>query len=69
MKTFLIKSVFLLCTLLGIALVYSQKVLVPKVDASLNTVADHAPYPVSNDAQTLHDTLIIADLHADALLW
>ena len=69
MKTFLKKFVFLLCTLLGIALVYSQKVLVPKVDASLNTVDDHAPYPVSNDAQSLHDTLIIADLHADALLW
>ncbi|MGJ8564510.1 MAG: dipeptidase [Alphaproteobacteria bacterium] len=42
---------------------------VPAVDRGMNVVTDHAPYPVSAEAQTLHDTLTVGDLHADALLW
>ncbi len=39
------------------------------VERSRNNVIDHAPYPVSDSAAALHETLIIGDLHADPLLW
>ena len=39
------------------------------VERGRNAVADHAPYPVSPAAQTLHDRLLIGDWHADSLLW
>lgn len=39
------------------------------VEDRLNPVTDHAPYPVSAEAQALHDSLIIGDWHADSLLW
>ncbi len=47
----------------------SQKIIVPRLDADFNTVRAHTPYLVSGKSQTLHDRLIVADLHADALLW
>lgn len=34
-----------------------------------NSVATHDPYPVSDKAQSLHDSLTIGDWHADSLLW
>jgi len=34
-----------------------------------NAVAAHDPYPVSDAARALHDSLIIGDWHADSLLW
>ncbi len=39
------------------------------VEKGRNVVKAHAPYPVSPRAQTLHDSLIIGDWHADSLLW
>jgi len=39
------------------------------VERSRNTVAEHAPYLISDRAQALHDSLIIGDWHADSLLW
>lgn len=39
------------------------------VEKGRNSVAAHDPYPVSEQAQKLHDTLIIGDWHADSLLW
>ena len=39
------------------------------VERGRNAVVDHAPYPVSEYAQALHDTLIVGDWHADSLLW
>lgn len=35
----------------------------------MNNVIAHDPYPVSEHAQALHDTLIVGDWHADSLLW
>jgi len=40
-----------------------------QMDAKMNKAAYPAPYPVSAEAQRLHDSLIVADLHADFLLW
>ncbi|SEQ99769.1 dipeptidase [Thalassovita taeanensis] len=39
------------------------------VEQSKNTVIAHEPYPVSQEAQGLHDTLVVGDWHADSLLW
>ena len=39
------------------------------VERGRNAVSEHAPYPVSSEAQALHDSLIIGDWHADSLLW
>ena len=52
-----------------IALAYVYWALPGKVDASMNVVLPHAPYAISEEARRLHDTLFVADLHADTLLW
>ncbi|WP_417255314.1 dipeptidase [Celeribacter halophilus] len=58
---------------LGIVLVVGAAVffgILPGiVEKGQNSVADHAPYPVTPEAQALHDSLTIGDLHADSLLW
>lgn len=59
----------LLLALLIAAGLYAFGVLIPKIDADMNAITPHDPYPVSEAAQNLHDTLYVADLHADSLLW
>lgn len=59
----------LIIVLLLAGAVYVFAILVPQTDAEKNKVLPHDPYPVSNEAQALHNTLYIADLHADTLLW
>ncbi|WP_170437183.1 dipeptidase [Ruegeria arenilitoris] len=44
-------------------------VVPPYVENARNNVIDHDPYPVSDTAAALHETLIVGDLHADPLLW
>lgn len=39
------------------------------VEDTSNNVIDHKPWPVSEQAQTLHDDMIVGDWHADSLLW
>jgi membrane dipeptidase len=39
------------------------------VEDSMNGVAERPPYDASERAAALHETLTVADLHADALLW
>lgn len=39
------------------------------LDRQMNSVATPAPYPASESASKLHQTLFVADLHDDALLW
>ncbi|MGH8435220.1 MAG: dipeptidase [Pseudomonas sp.] len=51
---------------IGLTLFFSLPTL---LDRRLNSVATPAPYPASADAIQLHDTLFIADLHNDELLW
>lgn len=58
-----------LLALLVAAFAYIQLVFVPNTDARMNAVLDLGPYKVSEAAQALHDTLYVADLHADSLLW
>lgn len=60
-----------LCLGIGLILaaIYVFGVFVPGTDAKMNAVIPHAPYKVSKRAQKLHDSLYIADLHSDSLLW
>ncbi|WP_425411001.1 dipeptidase [Hyphococcus sp.] len=51
----------------GAAVFYG--VLPQRFDRENNAVIDHAPYEISDRARTLHDTIPIADLHSDLLLW
>ncbi|MDN6857650.1 dipeptidase [Pseudomonas sp. CAN2814] len=39
------------------------------MDRKMNTVASPPPYPASPQAQALHQSLFVADLHDDVLLW
>ncbi|MCB1703693.1 MAG: dipeptidase [Halioglobus sp.] len=51
------------------AAVLARALLPGAIEESLNTVDEHAPYPVSERARRLHDSLFIVDLHSDSLLW
>ena len=44
-------------------------VLPPLVDRSKNTVTGSGLLSIENETRYLHEKLIIADLHADSLLW
>ena len=39
------------------------------VERSMNVVESHEPYVIRPEVARFHDTLFIADLHADSLLW
>lgn len=43
--------------------------LPPLIDRHMNRVANPPPYPASATARELHESLFVADLHDDALLW
>ena len=59
----------ILAVLVLIALALMHWVLPGQIEGSMNLVREHAPYAIRDDAQALHDTLFIADLHTDSLLW
>ncbi|MEE2526541.1 membrane dipeptidase [Hyphobacterium sp. HN65] len=44
-------------------------ILPPRVDDAMNVVTPHAPYVISPEGRALHDSLRVADLHSDLLLW
>lgn len=45
------------------------KILPERLDAKMNAVIAHEPYTISDRARSLHETIPVADLHADTLLW
>lgn len=51
---------------LGAAIFFSLPSL---LDRFMNSVAGTAPFRASDSAEQLHDSLFVADLHDDALLW
>lgn len=56
-----------LLALLGLA--YVHWVLPGKVEASMNVVLPHQAYVISDEAQRLHESTFVVDLHSDSLLW
>jgi membrane dipeptidase len=57
----------------GIAAVATSRVagrrIVARTERRLNAVARRPPYNVSEAALELHSSILVADLHADSLLW
>lgn len=39
------------------------------VESQRNAVSPHDPWPVSDEAATLHENLLVGDWHSDSLLW
>ena len=60
-------ALLLIAAIVGI--LAARFVIAPQKDAQMNAVVRPAPYIVSKQAQALHDSLRVADLHADTLLW
>ena len=58
-----------LTILLAAALTYVHIFLPGQVERQFNVNLDHAPYVVAPEAEALHATLFVADLHSDSLLW
>jgi membrane dipeptidase len=58
-----------LALVLAIALVIAWFVVPGMVESRHNKVLRLSPYRASTAAETLHHKLIVADLHADSLLW
>ncbi|BDX00911.1 dipeptidase [Maricaulis maris] len=44
-------------------------ILPARIDAGMNLVTPHEPYVISEEAEALHTTLRVSDLHSDMLLW
>lgn len=62
-----IGGIALTVVLIGAYLFYG--VLSQRYDAQHNLVLAHEPYVVSEAARALHETIPVADLHSDMLLW
>jgi len=64
-------GLFLLAFIIILLIIYY--IILPKyaanIDAELNSSTSYPPYRVTEAAKNLHDSLIVADLHADFLLW
>ena len=60
-------SIVAIIVLAGLA--YGQWVLPGQVEESINVKLPHEPYDVGERARRLHESLFVADLHADSLLW
>ncbi|GAA6137746.1 membrane dipeptidase [Arenicella sp. 4NH20-0111] len=63
------KIILIIVILFALLLVGFLTVAPSRVDGNLNPVTTHQPYPVSAEAQKLHNSLIVGDWHADTLLW
>jgi membrane dipeptidase len=58
-----------IAALLLAAAIFVFVILPPRIDDDINVVTAHEPYAISAEATALHDSLRVADLHSDMLLW
>ena len=65
MKKFLAFVILILVAVVA----YAHWILPAQMEDSININIAHEPYTISDRAQALHDSLFIADLHSDSLLW
>lgn len=61
--------IFILIVAVWIAIFLFFAVIPYKIDADMNAVRPHPEHNVSAHGQVLHQSLRVADLHADTLLW
>jgi membrane dipeptidase len=69
MKKFLKITSATLAILIAAFLVFFFFFAAGIVERSLNPVINKPPYTVSKKANALHERLLVADMHADSLLW
>jgi len=62
-------SLYVIGGLLVIAVIGFFFVAAPVVDARYNDTSSEPPFEASDEAEALHDRLMVADLHNDFLLW
>ncbi|MFY0638505.1 dipeptidase [Maricaulis maris] len=63
---------FFLAVCVGVLLVavgFVFFILPARIDANMNVVTPHEPYVLTAEAEALHGTLRVGDLHSDMLLW
>jgi len=64
------RRILILTSLLLSALaILAHFIIPPYMDGQINTLIAHEDYTLSPEAQKLHKTLIIGDLHADTAFW
>ena len=63
------KFLMFIVILAVLALAYAQWILPEQIESGQNINLPHDPHVVSDEAQRLHRTLFVADLHSDSLLW
>ncbi len=61
--------VIALCLLVIVGLAVLWFVVPPRLGAGMNATMNRPPYQASPEARELHKKLLVADLHADTLLW
>lgn len=69
MKKILVRGVVALAVLASVGVAAAFAFLPGIVDGRLNAVEQARPYSASETAQRLHESLLVADLHSDSLLW
>lgn len=69
MKKFLKRVLFVLAILILLALGIFFFVVPAQIEKRMNRTLNSPPYPASERAVALHNKLLVADLHADSLLW
>jgi microsomal dipeptidase-like Zn-dependent dipeptidase len=62
-------TLYALAGLLALAVAGYFTIAAPIADGRFNPKPDGPPAPVSDTARAVHDTLMVADLHNDLLLW
>lgn len=59
----------IVAALLVAGLAFVHWILPGMTERSINVTVPHEPYSISNAALKVHDSLFVADLHTDSLLW
>jgi microsomal dipeptidase-like Zn-dependent dipeptidase len=66
----MVRKILLIEAAILVALGLGVKFWLPGfLEDQFNTREPHAAYPISPEAEALHDSILVADLHADPLLW
>jgi len=63
------KRVLVVLVVLGCLFMLARLVVPSVVERRMNRTLQPGPYQASAEAEALHRTLLVADLHADTLLW
>jgi microsomal dipeptidase-like Zn-dependent dipeptidase len=66
----MVRKILLIEALVLLVLILAVEFWLPGfVENQLNRREPHAPWVISSEAKALHDSILVADLHADPLLW